>query len=726
MPEPSLKAFRDPVSVAVVGASDDHAKWGYWLAQGALRGRDRRCVSLVNRSTRTVQGERAYSSITDLPDAAELVVLCVPGPFVHGVVAEALERGSRAFLGITAAVPDEPRLAAVLAEFGARLIGPNSLGLYDSSSRLQLAWGHLTPGNLAIVTQSGQLGSEIAKLAERAGVGISRLISVGNQLDVTAAELLGDLVDHEETHLVALYLEGFTNAAPLIEALRSVAAAGKQVILLTTGASESSMSLAQSHTGSMTSSLDVVDGACRTAGAIRVSTPTELVNVARLLSRAPAPGGRRIAVLSDSGGQGGIAADAAAARGLSTPTFSPELQQRLAALMPAGATSLANPVDLAGAGEADLRIYAALAEQLLDSGEVDAVVLSGYLGCYGEDSPSIEHRELQVIDRLGELSRATHIPLVIHTMSVDSRAVSHMRENGIPSYFGIEFAMDALALACQAHEFPGRLLKRCPPDPSALAPGYWAARGLLSELGVEVTKARRVTSPADLGACTELAFPVVLKAGWLEHKSEHGGVRLGITSPEELVTAYAEMHDVLGDGEYVVEEQDRRPHTVEMLVGARCDRDFGPTIMVGAGGTDTELVRDTCLELAPVDHSTARSMIDRLRSRPLLAGWRGSPEVDIDALAAIVVAVSEAIASRSAIVELEVNPIRCGPTGAVAVDALVVPVGGSRAEPPDRAPPRHRVDLTATLDRQGDKTMTEVAVTEHHRAIELGDQGVTM
>lgn len=684
MPAPSLEAFRDPASVAVVGASDDPAKWGYWLARGALRGRDRRRVYFVNKSAGTVQGERTYPSITDLPEAAELVALCVPGPSVNGVVAEALARGSRAFLGITAAVQDESHLAAALAESGAKIIGPNSLGLYDSSSGLELAWGHLSPGNLAIVSQSGQLGSEIAKLAERAGLGISRLISVGNQLGVTAAELLADLVDHEQTHLVALYLEGFTDSASLIEALRSVTAAGKRVILVTTGASESSMSLAKSHTGSMTSSLDAVDALCRAVGAVRVATPTELVNVARLLSRSRMPEGRRIAILSDSGGQGGIAADTAAARGLDTPVFSVDTQHRLAALMPAGAVSLANPIDLAGAGEADLQTYATLSEELVRSGEVDAVVLSGYLGCYGEDSPSLAPRELQVIDRLGELNRATRVPLVIHSMSVESDAVSRMWDNGIPCFSGIEFVMDALALAVLAHEFPGRQLTRPAPDGRAVTPGYWAARDLLGELGIAVPTGRRVASRADLGDCAELKFPLVLKAGWLAHKTGHGGVRLGIASPEELASAYAEMHARLGDGEYVVEEQDCRPHCVEMLVGARRDRDFGPMIMVGAGGTDTELVRDTCLELAPVDHRTACTMIARLRSRPLLAGWRGSPGADIDALASIVVAVSEAIVSRTEIAELEVNPIRSGPAGSLAVDALVVPVRVSCGDPPER------------------------------------------
>jgi acyl-CoA synthetase (NDP forming) len=390
-----------------------------------------------------------------------------------------------------------------------------------------------------------------------------------------------------------------------------------------------------------------------------------------MLTRAPVPAGRRVAVVSDSGGQGGIGADAAAARGLDTPAFSTELQARLAALLPAGA-SVSNPVDLAGAGEADLSAYADLCEILLDSGEVDAVVLSGYLGCYGEDNPAIEAAELAVVDRLGEIVGAHHAPLVVHSMSAGSAAVGRMWEHQIPAFAGIEFAMSALAAAARLHDFPGRDLKAPATDSWVPRAGYWAARDLLGELGVSMPAGRVVREHADLTDCSDMTFPVALKAGWLEHKSEHRGVVLGIDSPTALAAAYDEMHGRLGAGEYVVEEQDTRADPIEMLVGARRDRDFGPIVVVGAGGTRAELHRDVCVELAPVDHDTARGMIDRLRCRPLLAGWRGAPPVDVDALAAIVVAVSEAIASRTGISDLELNPVRVAPGGALAVDALVV------------------------------------------------------
>ncbi|WP_293782539.1 acetate--CoA ligase family protein [uncultured Aeromicrobium sp.] len=676
-------AFLDPASVAVVGATDDHAKWGYWLASGALKGADRRNVWLVNRRAGTVLGRPAYPSVAELPAAPELVVLCVPAAHVRDVVEEALAKGSRAFLAITAGIEDPDEIVAQLESVGARMLGPNSLGMYDADARLQLAWGDFTPGPLAIVSQSGQLGSEIAVLGERGGLGVSRFYSVGNQADLTAAELLEALIDHDRTRIVALYLESFTDGSHLVSAMRALRQAGKHVLVLTTGASEGSKRLARSHTGSLTSSLDLVDAACRASGALRVATPRELVDLARFLSVTELPTGRRLAVISDSGGQGGIAADVAAGLGLTTPEFSAELQRRLRTLLPVGA-AVSNPVDLAGAGEADLDVYAVVSEELANSGEVDIVLASGYLGCYGEDSPSILDRELAVVDRLGALADSSHVPMLVHSMSAGSPAVARMWEHHIPAFDTVDAALRAAAGAARLAAEPGRDLKVPQGGPTRIGSGYWAARALLTEMGVALPDAVVVHGPSDLREAGKLRYPVVLKAGWLEHKSEHGGVRIGLSTPEELADAFAEMFARLGEGEYVVEEQDTRRGVVEMIIGARRDRDFGPTILLGYGGVEAELWRDVRAELAPVDRATATAMVDHLRSRALLEGWRGKPRVDIDGLVATVVTVSEAIASSAQLTDIEINPVRVAPDGVVAVDALVLhalpPTAASKEE----------------------------------------------
>ncbi|MBK3565383.1 acetate--CoA ligase family protein [Streptomyces sp. MBT62] len=668
------RAFVDPSSIAVVGATEDRAKWGYWLATGALAGAGRRQVWLVNRRAAQVLGQPCRPTVGDLPGTPDLVALCVPPQHVLPVVRDALAKGCRAFLSITAGLgADEAELAALLRESGARMIGPNSLGLFNASTQLRLAWGNFTPGSLAIVSQSGQLGSEIAGLGARAGLGVSRFYSVGNQLDVGAADILESLVADEHNTTVALYLESFADGPRIVAALEALRRAGKHALVLTTGASEGSRRLARSHTGSMTSALDVVDAACRAAGALRVASPRELVDAARVLDTTTPPGGRRVAIISDSGGQGGIAADLAAERGLRAPVFTDRLQTGLRALLPAAA-AVSNPVDLAGAGEADLQVYAQVVELVAASGEVDSVVLSGYLGCYGEDSPSLVDAESAVIDRLGHRHRtdAARVPLIVHSMSAASPAIARLREHRVPVFDTIDAALGALGHVSRLGRQPRPAPTTVQTDAAVPGPGYWAARTFLTALGIAMPEARRVTDAAGFAAaCSSLRPPLVLKAGWIEHKSELQAVRTGLGS-DNAAAVFREMYERLGPGEYVVEEQDTRPGVVEMLIGGRRDRDFGPTVAVGHGGVHAELWRDVSVELAPVDRRTAAGMLDRLRSRRLLDGWRGQPAVDVEALIDAIVAVSEAIAATPGVADIEVNPIRVGAEGALAVDALVV------------------------------------------------------
>lgn len=670
-----LSPFRDPASVAVVGASADPAKWGYWIARGAVMGKHRRDVWLVNRAGGDMFGTPVHADLADLPGIPELVAVCVPAGAVHAVVDQALALGAQGFLIITAGVTDDAALVERIHAHGARVVGPNSLGLVDTSTDLDLAWGHFEPGPMAIVSQSGQLGSEIAELAARSGIGVSRFISVGNQIDVRAGELLDDLVDHDSTRLVAVYLESFAGGEHLVETLRRLRAAGKHTIVLATGASEASRRLAASHTGSLTSALDLVDAACRTAGAIRVGTPTELVHLARFLLAAPLPAGPRVAVVSDSGGQGGVAADAVAAAGLRTPEFSPALQRSLSQMLPVGA-AVSNPIDLAGAGEADINAYADLCERLVGSGEVDAVLVSGYFGCYGANTPSVEAAELAVAERLGALAARSEAPILVHSMSADSATVRHLRARDVPTFGGVEQAVQALGHARTLAAHPGRARTDVTPRGIGARPGYWAARAALTEIGVPLPAAALVASPEDAAsAAVTLTAPYVLKAGWLAHKSEHGGVVLALADAAALEAAFVEMHGRLGDGEYVVEEQDRRADVVEVLVGARRDRDFGPTITVGAGGTEAELWRDVATELAPLDRAAALRMLQSLRSHALLEGWRGRPAVDIDGLADLLVAVADALCADEEIEELEINPVRVAPSGPLAVDGLITFAG---------------------------------------------------
>ncbi|ANW65811.1 acid--CoA ligase [Mycobacterium sp. djl-10] len=661
---PDLSVFTNPASVAVVGASEDPAKWGYWLASGALTGAHRRAVHLINSRSATVLGKDCAATISELAEPPELVALCVPAHHVDDVVDAALERGTRGFLGITGGIADDGALAARITAAGARLIGSNSLGIYDATHELRLMWGAPTPGPLAIVSQSGQLGSEMVAIGRRAGIGISRFLSIGNQSDVTATELLADLADRDDTAVIALYLESFAGGQALFETLAALRAAGKPTVLLTVGASSASVRLARTHTGSLTAALDVVDAACRAAGVVRVSTPTELIDVARGFLAASLPRGRRIAIVGDSGGQSGIAADVAVAAGLTVPHLPEALAGTLAAQLPSGA-ACSNPVDLAGAGEQDLRNYARVVEQVGAAGGVDAVVLTGYFGCYGQDTPALAGAEVAVAENLG----AAGVPVIVHSMAPDSDTAQALWRSGVPVYGSIEAAMRVLAHLAGAIASPTAEAPPCD-DTATIGAGYWSARTWLGDAGIAFPPGALVHDEADL-ATAGLREPLVLKAGWLEHKSEAGGVRTHLTAPQAH-EALADMRARLGDGDYVLEELDRRPDAVEVLVAARRDPDLGPVVVVGAGGTETEVHRDVRMECAPVSAATATAMLETLRIAPLLRGWRGRAPVDLAALADVIVTVSQLVAAHAGVDEIELNPVRATATGALAVDALVV------------------------------------------------------
>lgn len=699
----TLSVFSDPRSVAVVGASADPAKWGYWLARGALRGADRRTVHLVNAKGAVIDGVQSVRSLSALTtdQAPELVVLCAPAATVPDVVDEALALGTKGFLGITAGLDtalgepgSERRLADRITAAGARLVGPNCLGIYDAANQLELAWGTFTPGSLAIVSQSGQLGLELAGLAAHAGLGVARFVSVGNQVDVSATELLEDLVDHAETRAVVLYLESFSDGRALVETMRRLRQAGKPVVVLTVGASEASRAAARSHTGALTAATDVVAAACRAAGAVLVETPAQAIDLAHLLVGSPLPRGRRVAVVSDSGGQGAVAADTLARHGLVVPRVSAATSQRLAELLPPQA-AVANPVDLAGAGEQDLGTYARVVDVLAASGEVDTVVLSGYFGSYGADTPALEQRELEVVETLADSTRTHGLPVVVHSMSHDSVAVRSMRASAVPTLHTIDAVARSVDLATRMAE-AAALPAPGPVAASTVTVGeaadYLTARGLMVDRGVSYPGAAAVGSPeAVREAAGGLPAPYVLKAGWLEHKTEVGGVVVGLEDADAAVEAFLDMRSRLGDGDYVLESMDLRGDVVELIVGARRDPSFGPVVVVGMGGVQAELHRDVQVAVAPVPVEQALSMLRSLRSFPLLDGWRGRPPVDLAAAAEVVSAVSRLIADDPEVVEAEINPLRVGPDDAVAVDALVLVDASSRRPAPPSQSPSHQL-----------------------------------
>jgi acyl-CoA synthetase (NDP forming) len=367
------------------------------------------------------------------------------------------------------------------------------------------------------------------------------------------------------------------------------------------------------------------------------------------------------------------------------PPLRGETSDRLAGILPVAA-GVGNPVDLAGGGEKDLDTYARVVDVLLDSDEVDAVVLSGYFGCYGADTPVLAERELEVIETLGGTVRRHGRPVLVHSMSHDSAAVRAMREKAVPTLHTIDAVARSLGLAADLADPPPALGPAAggpSADPALAAPvDYLVGRDRLLAYGVPYPRARAVRTAAELDAAVAaLTPPFVLKAGWIEHRTDVGGVVVGLDGTAAGL-AFADLRDRLGDGVFVLEEMDRRPEVAELIVGARRDPSFGPVVMVGMGGVLAEVYRDVRLALAPVSDSRARGMLASLLAFPVLDGWRGRPALDVDAAARVVSAVSRLLAEQPDVAECEINPLRVGVQGVLAVDALVVSGTGPAAGSP--------------------------------------------
>ena len=674
-----LRPLFEPRSVAVVGASNDPAKWGQWLARGALRGEHRRTVFLVNKRGDEILGRPAYTSLAELPETPELVVLAVPALAFEETVDAALAIGARAIVAISAGLGESgeegrAREAAVVARVraaGAVLLGPNCNGLCDAAAEIELGLDGLEPGPIGFISQSGNLCYEVAQLAADGGLGLSRVASIGNQADLDAAALVEAFAADPHTHVIAAYVEDFRDGRAFA---RAALASATPVVLLAAGSSEAGQRAALSHTGALVSGSAAIDAACRAAGIVRVATPRELVDAAQLQLAPHRPRGRRVAVVGDGGGTGVIAADVASGVGLELPQLSDALRETLAADLPA-TSSTANPVDLAGAGEQDFGSYARVVGTLLRSGEVDTVVLVGYLGGYTHQSDELAQRELEVARSLAAATGEGGRPLVCQLMYSAAPPAQLLRAEDVPVYREIERALGALARVAATRERSSGEIPAYATAASGLAggDGYLDARSVIEGAGVPLAECRAVrTATEAVAAAEEIGYPVVLKALGLLHKSDAGGVALGLADAVALERTHARMHAAFAPEGYVVEEMVSSAGAVELIVGCRRDPRFGPLVLVGLGGVYAEVLRDVAVALAPAEPEELEELIRSLRGASLLTGARGRAPVDVAAVARAASALSRLAAEHPEIAEIEVNPLLATPNGAIGLDARVV------------------------------------------------------
>jgi acyl-CoA synthetase (NDP forming) len=671
----------DPRSLAVLGASKHPAKWGQWISAGALKGADRRDVWLVNRNGGEILGQQAFRSLAELPGAPELVVIAVPVAAFEQGVDDALAAGARGIVAITAGLGEideggkelERRVVETVRSAGAVMLGPNCLGVYDAAAALDLGMNEFEPGALGIISQSGNLALELSLLGAQYGIGVSRFASLGNQADIEAAELVEAFAADEHTRVIGVYCEDFRDGRAFARAGETALQAGKQVILLAAGGSEAGARAAASHTGALASDSAAVEAACRAAGIMRVTTPKQLIDCALACLAPHRPMGRRVAIVGDGGGTGVVTADLITEAGLELPTLSPELACRLTEI--AATIVTANPVDLAGAGEQDFWNFERANTAVLESGEVDAVIFTGYFGGYSQMNETFAAIETEVGHAIARAACASGRPLLAQAMFWDSAPARALREGGVPVYRDIEAVVDTLVRLVDRHDERAHGIPEAgaPAPPVAGNAGYFESRELLADGGVTFAPARKAASVDEARtAAADLGYPVVIKALGLLHKTEAGGVALGLADDAAVAAASLDMHERLAPVGYSVEAVVPTDGGVELIVGARRDPRFGPLVLVGLGGIYAELLHDVRLALAPAGADELEELLLSLRGAGVLTGARGRAPADVRAAAEAAAALSRVAAAHPEIAEIEINPLLVTPSGAIGLDARIV------------------------------------------------------
>jgi acetyl coenzyme A synthetase (ADP forming)-like protein len=686
----SIRAVLAPRSVAVVGASRGRGKIGsevlHNLVASGFTGR----LCAVHPTARDIDGVPAWPTVRDIPgDPVDLAVVCVPAGQVHQVVEDAASSGVRGLVVITAGFSEtgddgRAREAAILDTVrgaGIRLVGPNCMGVLntDPAVRLNATFSPIFPpaGNVAMSTQSGALGLAILDYARTLQIGISSFASIGNKADVSTNDLILYWADDPQTDVILMYVESFGNPIKFSQIARRVARQ-KPIVVVKAGRSAAGARAASSHTGALATDDVVVDALFRQAGVIRTTTIEELFDVTLLLANQPLPAGRRVAILTNAGGPGILAADACAAQGLEVAKVSDETTAALRQFLPDTA-SVGNPVDMIASASA-AQYERALAALLTDEG-VDSVlaIFIPPLVTRGEDVAAAIRR-----------AAAAHAMKPVLAIFMSSHTAASMLAP-IPCFQFPEAAAGALARAADYGDW-----RRAPERPPAAPEGVDTrtlrettdavlARGggwftaaevdvLLAAVGIPRASARVVGSIDDaVAAATALGYPVVLKALGpdLVHKTDVQAVKLGLRSADAVRDAWRDLEARLGDRmtEGLVQEMVRGG--AEMLVGAVQDANFGPVLMCATGGTLAELLADRQVRLAPLSREDAAGMVAGLRGAILLRGYRGMPRLDEAALVDTLIRLSAIVRRCPEIREIEINPVIVLPTGARAVDARV-------------------------------------------------------
>ena len=700
-----MKTFEhlfEPRAIAVVGVSDDSARPGTQALRALVKNGFQGRLFPVNPKYEAFDELPCFASVDAIPESVDLVVIGVPA----GGVLAVLESCARKKVGYAVilsggfresgpeGIERERRLLEIAQTAGIRLLGPNCLGFANIHAGVYAAFGSITRppklqrGSVSLVTQSGGFGYSIALACAEAGIGFRHVIATGNETDIDTIQLIDALIDDEETHSIIAYIEGTSDGRALLDVGRRALAAGKPLLLWKGGVTEQGAKAAESHTASMTGTYDFYRALFRQTGIVEIQELHEAVDYLLAFEGRRYPTGNGVAVMGVSGGSAIVFADAGERRGLHLCELSAQTQQALAGVVP-NIGAVHNPIDLtAGYFSAanQTKLETAVRATLADPGVHALCVNLATTGQAGSLAAA------QVLVRVAQESAKPIVVFSSTPVAENAQALAEFAKGAVPVLRSPSRAARAVATLADYHRIRERLLAAPAAAESNLAgaaPTVQAGKPLseteskavLAAAGIPVSRDVMVPGPGTL-SMEGLRLPLVVKvvSPDIPHKTEVGGVRLGIGSQAALDEAIAE---VLANARRHVPQARIEGALVsemvrggfELIAGVVNDEVFGPVVVVGAGGIYAEVLKDTASRIAPFDEATAIDMLGELRCRPILDGVRGAPACDVGAIASALAALSRfAWAHRDQVREVDINPLFALPDGVVAADALVVPL----------------------------------------------------
>ena len=697
-----LTPLFEPRSIAIVGASDSPRSAGTIIVLNILDGGCKGKLYFVNPKHQPIFGQRCYASIEELPERIDLAVICTKAKTVAALIESCGRSGTRSALVVASGFSDagaqgaalEQRVSQLARSHGLRLLGPNSLGMIRTSNgiNLTLARSAANPGSIGMVSQSGALCTSFLDWAQPNNVGFSSVISLGTSSDVDFGEALDYLVTDPRTENIFLYIEGIKNARRFMSALRA-AARCKPVLLIKVGRHPAAEQAVLTHTGALVGADDVFDAALRRAGVVRLATVGQMFAAAQALFSHFRPRGNRLAIITNGGGPGVMAADQAADLGIRLAQLSPATMEKLNAVLPAH-WSKSNPLDIGG--DANPERYATVLSLCREDDNVDGVLVIL--------TPMVTSDPTQTARRVIEVAAQSDKPLMVCWMGEQQVREARLlfKGAGIPSlrtpepavhlfaqissYYRSQKLLVQTPASLSEHEAPrldsARLVIETALEDGRTVLSEMESKALLAAFHIPIAQtmvAHSVTEAVVLAE--EIGLPVVLKVDSLqiEHKSDVGGVRLNLGSLSAIRNAYNEIIEDVGRNRpdalingIAIEPMVNKPNGRELRIAIVQDEIFGPVIALGPGGTRVDVDHHRAVALPPLNSFLVADLIHSTQNIARLGGLRKLPPVSIAALEEVLLRVSEIVCELPWIREMEINPLIVDEHGAVAVDARIV------------------------------------------------------